>query len=236
VKIIALLGAVILIVLTPARAAASFAAYALVLLLILLLARIPLSFVVKRVLWAMPFILLVAASIPFIKEGRVAGSLDFAGWKLRITNEGLLLFFAVLVKSSLSVVCLAVLSSTTRFDSMLRGLELLSFPRLFLMVLSFMYRYIFLIYDDLLRMRRAKRSRGFGCGGFFNFKVMAGMLGLLFIRGYERAERVYLAMCSRGFDGTFPARDGLALRVTDVLFLALAAAGFGLSRVLGNLR
>ncbi|MCX6355812.1 MAG: cobalt ECF transporter T component CbiQ [Candidatus Aureabacteria bacterium] len=234
-KLLTMVGAVIVIVLTPPRAYGSFFIYACTLIALFLLARVPLSFALKRVLLALPFIILVAASIPFIKEGEVAGSFRRGGWEVHVTYEGLILLWGILIKSSLSILCMAALSSTTRFDRMLKGLESLHCPRLFLMVLAFMYRYLFLLSDDLYRMLRARSSRG-GIGGslIFQIRTLAGMLGLLFIRAYERAERVYLAMCSRGFDGSIPARGGLAFRRADILFICCMTACFGIGRAAGS--
>jgi len=235
VKLLALVGAVIVIVLTPPRAYGSFCIYALALSALLLLARVPLSFALKRVLLALPFIILVAVSIPFIKEGEVAGSFRRGGWEVHVTYEGLVLLWGILIKSSLSILCMAALSSTTRFDRMLKGLESLRCPPLFLMVLAFMYRYLFLLSDDLYRMLRARSARG-GTGGrlIFQIRTLAGMLGFLFIRAYERAERVYLAMCSRGFDGSITTRGGLAIRRADILFICCMAACFGIGRAAGS--
>jgi cobalt/nickel transport system permease protein len=95
-----------------------------------------------------------------------------------------------------------LLTSTTKFTSLLKGLERLKVPKIFIMIISFMYRYLFLIVDELQRMERAKKSRTFGKAGRLRIiKTLSNIAGVLFVRSYERAERVYLAMCSRGFDG-----------------------------------
>jgi cobalt/nickel transport system permease protein len=91
--------------------------------------------------------------------------------------------------------------ATTRFSELLKAFEKLGCPKIITMIMSFMYRYIFVIEDELMKMKQAKESRSVGGSGFFHAKALANMLGTLFIRSYERAEAVYLAMCARGFDG-----------------------------------
>jgi len=70
-----------------------------------------------------------------------------------------------------------------------------------LSLLSFMYRYLFLLEDQLLRTKRAFESRNINKNGFKNIRALSNVLGTLFIRTYERAERIYMAMCARGYDG-----------------------------------
>ncbi|PKP60130.1 MAG: cobalt ECF transporter T component CbiQ [Candidatus Altiarchaeales archaeon HGW-Altiarchaeales-1] len=127
------------------------------------------------------------------------GNLNFA-----VTYSGLLILFNVLVKSWLSVISMLTLTSTTKFSDLLKGFEYLKFPKVMLLVISFMYRYIFVIADEAMRLKTAGDARNFG-----NLKlkqrieIFGNIIAVLFIRSYERAERVYAAMLSRGFDGNF---------------------------------
>jgi cobalt/nickel transport system permease protein len=82
-----------------------------------------------------------------------------------------------------------------------------------------MYRYIFLIEDEAMKMWRAMKSRSVGGSRWLHLKAIANMLGTLFIRSFERGETVYLAMCSRGFDGTFKRTYNFELRRNDLAFL-----------------
>lgn len=107
----------------------------------------------------------------------------------------------ILFKAYLSVLCMILLVNTTKFCDLLSGLEKLKFPRIITMILSFMYRYIFVIQDELMKMKQAKECRSISRAKRRDFKAYAFMLGVLFIRSFERAEAVYLAMCSRGFNG-----------------------------------
>lgn len=95
-----------------------------------------------------------------------------------------------------------LLMTSTKFSDLIKALEKLKFPHLITMILSFMYRYIFVVLDELHKMKHAKEARQAGRSSkWFHTKVLANMIGVLFIRSYERAESVYLAMCSRGYDG-----------------------------------
>jgi cobalt/nickel transport system permease protein len=149
----------------------------------------------------------------------VAGGYSFGTLKLTVTYDGLMILWNVTVKAILSVLCTILLITTTRFSDLLKALEKLKCPRLFTMVLSFMYRYIFVIEDELMKMRQAKESRSVGGSRWFHTKVLANMLGVLFIRAYERGENVYLAMCSRGFDGQIRTMNDFRLKMTDFCFL-----------------
>ena len=123
---------------------------------------------------------------------------------------------------------MVILTSTTRFTDLLKGFERMHFPKLIIMILSFMYRYIYLFTDELMRMKMAKDARSAGGGRWFHIKVLANMVGVFFIRAYERGERVYLAMCSRGFDGTVKTLNTFKLCARDTYFtfsfLAVLAA------------
>jgi cobalt/nickel transport system permease protein len=232
VKLIAALVAVVLIVTTPNAAWPSFAAYALLAGGLLALSRLPLRFVCARLLTAAPFVILIAAFIPFMAAGARAPG---APW-FHPSREGLALFLGVVVKSLLSIVCLVILTSTTRFDRLLGGAESMGCPRLVAMILSFMYRYAFLITDDLMRMVRAKEARGPERRPWRDLAALSSMVGVLFVRSYERAERVYLAMCARGFDGTVIPRRPLALAPRDLACLAAAVACFAAGRFAGGIR
>jgi len=183
-KVPAFLTAVLIIVLTRPGSFLAFSFYGLLIAVLILLSRIPLIFILKRSFVVIPFVLLVALFNLF--SGR----------------EGIFLFFNTLIKSYLSLLCIILLVATTRFSELLKAFERLGCPKVITMIMSFMYRYLFVIEDELMKMRQAKESRSVGGSKFFHARALANMLGILFIRSYERAEAVYLAMCARGFDGS----------------------------------
>jgi cobalt/nickel transport system permease protein len=126
-----------------------------------------------------------------------------------------------MAKAWLSILFLILLTSTTTFSNILKALEHLKMPRVLVMIMSFMYRYIFVLTDEVMRMKQARDSRNFGEGGrrLWQIRTVGNMIGTLFIRSYERGERVYAAMVARGFDGHSRTMDRLYFRPADVYFI-----------------
>lgn len=183
---------ILLIALTGPAAYPYFILYGALLFFAALVSKVPFSFLFKRSLTVIPFVILIALFIPFIKG-----------------EEGVVLFWSIVIKSYLSVLFLILLTSTTKFTSLLKGFERLRVPKVFIMIISFMYRYIFLIVDEVQRMERAKESRSFANTGCLRaVRTLSNIAGVIFVRSYERAERVYIAMCSRGFDGEIKTLEG----------------------------
>ena len=157
--------------------------YAGLVFLLVCVSRVPFRFIITRIIEALPVILFLSTLSLFQKNGYVA-------------------FLVYLVKALSAVTLIVILTSVTPFNELLKGLKNIGTPNLIILLLSFMYRYIFLLEDDFLRTKRAYQLRaGRGMNKFIQIKVLSNIVGVLFIRTYERAERVYLAMCARGFDG-----------------------------------
>lgn len=185
IKIIISFGLIVYIVLAGPTAYLSFIICGSVLFFLAFISRIPFLFIFKKTLVVIPFVILISLFIPFVKK-----------------EDGVVLFFSIVTKSYLSMLSMVLLTSTTKFSDLLKGLERLKMPKIFIMIISFMYRYLFLIVDELQRMERAKNSRTFGRTGRLHIiRTLSNIAGVLFIRSYERAERVYFSMCSRGFNG-----------------------------------
>lgn len=206
----------------------AFALGFLLVVTLILWARLPVLFVLKRSLVIVPFVLLISLFIPFLKEGEVAGSYNVWIWQVQVTHSGLQLLWNILAKAWLSILSLILLTSSTRLPILLKGLAQLGLPRVIIMILSFMYRYIFILMDEVMRMRQARDSRNFGGGRRWQIQTVGNMIGTLFLRSYERGERVYAAMVARGFDGQSRTLDRLAFKRADVGF----GAGFGMALIL----
>jgi cobalt/nickel transport system permease protein len=157
--------------------------------------------------------------LPVWPQSKSITLFNIGSFKVNVAPAGWLIFKGVLLKGVLSVFCLILLTSGTPFPQLLAALEDLKFPRLITMILSFMYRYIFLIEDEALKMWRAMKSRCAGGADRLQLKAMANMAGILFIRSFERGEAVYLAMCSRGYDGTVRRSYNFGLKRRDLAFL-----------------
>ena len=166
----------------------------------------------------MPFVFLIAVFIPFFKEGEVAGSYNIWLWQVLVTHSGLQVLWNILAKAWLSMLSLILLTSTTKMADLLTGMERLHLPRVMVMILSFMYRYIFVLADEVMRMKQARDSRSFGGSRLWQIRTVGSMAGTLFIRSYERGERVYAAMLARGFDGQCRTLTRLDFRPADIYF------------------
>lgn len=215
------------VVLTPPEAFLKFGAYFALVLTLIFISRVPIGYVLVRVGTIIPFVVLVAAFVPFFKEGEVAGSWSFGNYKLKITYSGLWVLWNVSCKALLSCIVMIILISTTRFPLLLKGLEHLKFPKVFVMLLAFMYRYIFVLLDEGMRMSRAmviRSTKDGGIGTRIGIKTRATgwLISSLFVRAYERSERVYQAMCSRGFgsSGEIGTLGDLKFAREDYVFLS----------------
>ncbi len=233
-KILCLLAFAVVVVTTPARHPACFGAYAALMVLMVAVSRVPLVYVLKRVCLVLPFVALTAVSLPF--RGQPGGPDPTAGLLgSGISDEGVRLLLSVTAKAVLAATALILLSSSTRFVSLLQGLGALRFPRVMLMILSFMIRYLFVATDQAMRMERARSSRFCGGGRLATLRVRGGMIGVLFVRSYERAEGVYRSMVCRGFDGNARGMARLRFARADVLFTILFVAGLAAARLAGGL-
>jgi len=219
-KIIFALVITLCIVLASPIAYFSFASYALLVLILIFLSRIPPGTLLSRALFVVPFAALIAFFVPFTVGGEVLWSFASAGIRLTVTTQGLILFISIMIKSFLALLCLAVFISSTRYSVFLKALGDLKVPALFVMILSFMYRYLFVIVDELMLMKAAKDSRTVGGTRFMHLKAAGGLAGTLFLRSYERGERVYKAMLSRGFCGNAKTVAAFRLKRVDFAFSA----------------
>ena len=229
-KLLATLAFVAAVALTPLDSWLAYGLYFALLAVLIALSRVPPLYILRRSLVIVPFVLLVAIFIPFFKGGEVAGSYNIGLWQISVTHSGLQVLWNILAKAWLSILSLILLTSTTRFSSLLQGLERLRFPGVLVLLLSFMYRYIFILTDEVMRMKQARDSRNFGGKRRRQIKTIGNMIGTLFLRSYERGERVYAAMAARGFDGHSRTLTRLHFSRRDALF----TAGLGLALVTIN--
>jgi len=162
------------------------------------LAQVSPWFVAKRLVVETPFVLF-AVFLPLIGRGE---RLDVLGVSLSI--DGLWAAWNILIKATLGLATTVLLGATTPIAEILHGLEHLRMPRLMTAIAGFMVRYADVITGELTRMRIARESRGYDPRWFWQARAIASSAGTLFIRSFERGERVYLAMVSRGYSGSMP--------------------------------
>lgn len=198
VKVAAAFLFVLGVALTPRRAVWAFAVDLGVLALVARLARLRLRFILARATVIVPFLLL-AVMIPFVASG---ARVEVLG--LSVSEEGLWGAWNVFAKASLGVTTSIILAGTTEIADLLRGLSRLRFPAAFTAIAGFMVRYLEVIAGELRRMRVAMTARGYDPRWLWQAKPIAASAGALFIRSYERGERVHSAMAARGYDGVMP--------------------------------
>jgi cobalt/nickel transport system permease protein len=234
VKMLSSVALLVAIVVTPPRQPAEFLLFALLLSLLTLISRVPVLHIVKKSLILFPFVLLVAIFLPFMKGGTALWEGRFVV-PLRITHEGISIFLNVVCKAYLALTTMILLSATTPFIQILHAMQALRVPRLVIMILSFMYRYIFLLIDEAERMLTALEARRFGLRRRRKLTSFGQLVGVLFLRTYERGERIYQAMTSRGFDGTVHVIAHPRVTTGDVLLAALFLTLLAIIKVLGAL-
>jgi cobalt/nickel transport system permease protein len=197
-KVLALLGFMLVVVATPRQAYPVFALWAAVLLGVVVLSRVPLRYLLPRMVVEVPFVVF-AALMPFIAHGPRTEVLGVS-----VSEPGLVAGVALLVKGTIGVLASLTLAATTEPQDLLRGLQRLRTPDLVVQIMGFMIRYLDVVTAEMGRMMTALRSRGCDPRSPRHWPVLARSLGALFIRSYERGERVHLAMLSRGYDGRLP--------------------------------
>jgi cobalt/nickel transport system permease protein len=194
----AVLAFIIVSVSTPITQWQAFIAYFALIFLVSLIAKIPTLTLLKRSLIEIPFIFF-AILMPFFGTGE-----RFEAGPFNLYRESLLAGAGIAVKGTLGILCAVILSTSTTAREILRGLERLKLPRMMVQIATFMLRYVNVISDEMDRMKVARESRGFEATGIKHWKILATVAASLFIRSYERGERIHLAMISRGYVGELP--------------------------------
>ena len=201
-KLVGLVAFVTAVAVTPRQAVGAFAIDALVVAVVVGVAGLPLRLLVARLTVVTPF-LLFAALVPFIAGG---DQVDVIG--LTLSREGLWAAWNVTAKSVLGATASIVMAATTPVPDVIRGLNRLRLPTVLVGIVAFMFRYLDLLVDQTRRMRHAMVARGHDPRWLWQIGPIAASAGTLFVRSYERGERVHHAMLARGYSGTMPDLDG----------------------------
>lgn len=190
--------AVFAIVATPREAIWAFAAYLAILVVVWRIAGISARRLAPRMLIELPFVAL-AVLLPFAEGGE-----RVTVWGLSLSVPGLLAAWNILAKGTLGVLVSLTLAATTPVRALPGGLSRLHLPGIVVTVITLMLRYVDLLVAELDRMRIARIARGDAPRALHQIGAAARGVGGVFLRSYERGERVHLAMLSRGFTGTVP--------------------------------
>lgn len=251
VKLALALAYILAVALTPIGAWPTYVLLAAIGLSVILLAELGVGFVWKRSALALPFVLAALPVLATVK-GAPLWQLSVAGWTLQITDAGATRFISILLKSWLSVQMAIVLATSTPFPHLLLAMRAMRIPRLLVAIFGLMWRYLFVLVDEALRLLRARAARSstpvVGAGsrqqsaGFtaprggtviWRARVAGGMAGNLLVRSLDRGERIYAAMAARGYDGEVrafplpPISPGQRLTLTGGLALLALLVGLG---------
>ncbi|MET8088656.1 cobalt ECF transporter T component CbiQ [Micromonospora sp. NPDC005220] len=199
VKIVAMVVFTIAVVATPREAFWAFGAYAVLVAVVAALARVGPRWLLSRALIELPFVLF-AVALPFLGSG---DRVEVLG--LRLSEDGLHGAWNILAKGTLGVLVSLLLAATTTTRDLIVGLDRLHCPQVLTQIATFMLRYLDVLVGEARRMRVARISRGDDPRFLWQLRGFAAGIGALFLRAFERGERVYLAMLSRGYTGRMPA-------------------------------
>lgn len=191
---------------------------------LLILSKLPFDFVIQYLKWVVLFILFFMVIMPFSVEGKKI----FSFYSIKITHEGLTLGLLISIRAISAIILIFPMMGTTKFEESLKALYKLKFPNTLIQIIMFSYRYIFTFLEELQTILRAMQVRGFKPGtNLYTLQVLGKALGMLFVRGYERAERVYQAMQSRGYSENSKILTDFKMNTRDYA-LASCIVGFGI--------
>lgn len=228
-KLIGLFAFVVIVALTPRRPPVGLAIDLGVVAALLVAARIPPKVVLARSVVVVPF-LVFAILLPFIGGGPTTQI-----GPLSLSTAGLWSAWSIGAKAGCGVAASVVVTATTPVASIIDGLSKLRLPTLVVAILAFMFRYLDLVSDRLARMRQSMVSRCYQPRWWWHAKPVASAAGAVFVRSYERGERIHQAMLARGFTGAMPNLNPRATRWSDIgvalvpAALALIAAAWTVS-------
>ena len=189
---------VLAVVALPRRAVWPYAADAVIVATVVAAAGLRTGAVLRRLVIEVPFLLAVAL-LPLIGS---PPNIDVLGVSLSV--PGLWATWSIGMKATLGIAAATVLGSTTRPADIVEGLERLRCPRTVTVIAGFMVRYVDVVGDELRRLAVARVSRGDDPRWIGQVRAAAMTVGTMFVRSYERGERVHQAMVARGFSGTVP--------------------------------
>ena len=211
-----------------------------------ILANLSLGYIFKRSFIALPFALAAITSV-FTLPGQTIFEFNLGSWQLIATDAGLIRFASILVRSWLSVQMAILLTTTTQFPDLMHALRHLRVPNLLVAIVSFTYRYLFVLVDEAMRLMRARAARsaaqlpgGDGSGGsggsiLWRASTAGNMVGQLFLRSYERSDRVYNAMLARGYQGHFQTLNPHSMYASDWAYGVFAVVILLLLQLFGHI-
>lgn len=199
------------------------------------------DFTFRRSFIALPF-MLVAVSAIFAPSGQPLAEWTIGGISLVATGAGVIRFGSILLRTWLSVQAGILLTAVTPFPDLIHALEHLRVPAVLTTIVAFLYRYLFVLTDEVLRLLRARDSRSAALPGqksgrsvFWRAQIAGHMAGQLFLRSYERSDRIYHAMLARGYTGQMRTLRAHLMRRRDWLILSVSILALLFVQLLGRI-
>lgn len=205
------------------------------------LSKLGIGFTLKRSIIALPFAL-IAITVLFSIPGEPLATFHFLSSQFTVTDNGLLRFVSILIRSWLSVQMAILLVAVTRFPDLIHALEHLRVPAILTTIIAFLYRYLFVLTDEVFRLLRAREARSgavtgsrSGGGVLWRAKIAGNLAGQLFLRSFERSDRIYNAMLSRGYAGRLYTLNPHEMKSYDYFATAFAIGFIFILQALGRL-
>jgi cobalt/nickel transport system permease protein len=241
VKVVVTVLFIVANVLLPDGAWPGFLASWGLVLLVGWLARLPAVYSFKRAFIVLPFTL-AAVTVLFTLPGEALVSWQMGSQTVAISDAGLVRFVSIVIRSWLSVQMAILLTATTQFPDLMHALTHLRMPAILVSIIAFMYRYLFVLADEAMRLLRAREARsarltarqGGGSMGW-RAKVTGHMVGQLLVRSLDRSDHVYNAMLARGYDGRLLTLNPHQMKGRDWLWGTSGAVLIGLIQVIGRM-
>ena len=230
VKLVTALIFIFAVIFTPDGCFAAFGVYAFALCVVMMVSHVPVSYILIRSLTVLPFALAVSVFVPFITPGQTVREIAFGPFDMQITAEGIVRFASMNLRVIVCFFATIILVSTTRFGDLMRAAGALGLPAKIVTVMTFMYRYLFIVIDEAAHMLLARNLRNPEKHGPVALIASGGIVGALFIRSFEHAEKLYMAMLLRGYSGKPVTPTHMHVTTRDVaysmIFLGATLLGF----------
>jgi cobalt/nickel transport system permease protein len=199
------------------------------------------GFTFRRSFIALPFAL-IAMTVLYSMPGNPIYTFQIWMWKFIVTDMGLLRFVSIVIRSWLSVQMAILLVASTEFPKIVHALNHLRVPTIITIIISFLYRYLFVLADEVLRLLRARQARSAAAAGkspggnvLWRARIAGHMAGQLFLRSYERSDRIYNAMLSRGYKGELMTIHPHHFHTSDWIIGAVSLLGLIIMQIAGRL-
>ena len=220
-KLFTALAFIITVVLTPDGYFFSFALYFAAVMAALFFSHIPVLYIFKRSLTILPFACAISFFVPFITPGPVLWELHISTLNMTVTSTGIIRFFSLCFRAFISFFAVITLVSSTRFGDLMWAAGKLGMPAKLSILVSFMYRYLFVLVDEVSHMILARDLRSSVKRKNPLLLASGGIIGALLVRSFEHAEKLYYAMLLRGYSGFPVTLNSKHLSPRDIILSSL---------------